>query len=96
MNDLLDSNFEIMITSVACQGMDSKWLGRVLDRKALLELKEISIKYGVNMNFEGGEAETLVTDCPIYKKKLKIKQGTTQWYGDRGIFEIREVDLTTK
>jgi diphthine-ammonia ligase len=96
MDELLDSNFEIMITSVACQGMDSKWLGRVLDRKALLELKEISIKYGINMNFEGGEAETLVTDCPIYKKKLKIKQGTTQWYGDRGIFEIREVDLTPK
>ncbi len=96
MNELLDSNFEIMITGVACQGMDSKWLGRVLDPNAWRELREISSKYGVNLNFEGGEAETLVTDCPIYKKILKIKQGAVVWSGDRGIFEIREVELTPK
>ena len=96
MNELLDSNFEIVITGVACQGLDSKWLGRVLDQNAWRELREISSKYGVNLNFEGGEAETLVTDCPIYKKILKIKQGAVEWSGDRGIFEIREVELTPK
>lgn len=96
MNELLDSNFEIMITGVACQGLDSKWLGRVLDPNALRELREISSKYGVNLNFEGGEAETLVTDCPIYKKIMKIKQGCVVWSGDRGIFEIREVELSPK
>jgi uncharacterized protein (TIGR00290 family) len=85
-----------MVTGVACQGLDSKWLGRVLDHNAWRELREISSKYGVNLNFEGGEAETLVTDCPIYKKILKIKQGAAQWSGDRGIFEIREVELTPK
>jgi diphthine-ammonia ligase len=96
MRELLESNFEIMITGVACEGLDSKWLGRVLDLKAFDELKEISKKYGVNLNFEGGEAETLVTDCPIYKKKVKIKRGVPRWLGDRGIFEIREVELKPK
>jgi diphthine-ammonia ligase len=96
MNELIESKFEIMITGVACQGLDSKWLGRVLDHNAWRDLKEISSKYGINLNFEGGEAETLVTDCPIYKKTLRIKRGISQWFGDRGIFEIREVELTPK
>jgi ABC transporter with metal-binding/Fe-S-binding domain ATP-binding protein len=96
MFELLESDFEIVITGVACQGLDSEWLGRVLDLKAFGELKQISNKYGVNLNFEGGEAETLVTDCPIYKKKVRIRQGVRRWFGDRGIFEIREVGLEPK
>jgi hypothetical protein len=27
---------------------------------------------------------------------LRIKRGISQWFGDRGIFEIREVELTPK
>jgi diphthamide synthase (EF-2-diphthine--ammonia ligase) len=56
----------------------------------------LSLKYGFNLNFEGGEAETIVVDCPIYKKKFKIKQGIVKWRGDNGIFEITEYELIDK
>jgi len=56
----------------------------------------LSSKYGFNLNFEGGEAETLVVDCPIYKKKLEIRTGMVKWFGDNGIFEITDYELIDK
>jgi diphthine-ammonia ligase len=96
MHELIESQFKITITGVACLGLGPKWLGRALDKDLLLELEELSSKYGFNLNFEGGEAETIITDCPIFKKKLVINEGSVRWYGDRGIFEIRDVSLTSK
>lgn len=96
MNELIDAKFIITITGVASLGLSPKWLGSTLDKDLLLELEVLSSKYGFNLNFEGGEAETIVTDCPIFKKKLVIKEGSVRWYGDRGIFEIREVNLIPK
>jgi diphthine-ammonia ligase len=96
MHELIDSKFAIMITGVASLGLSSKWLGSTLDKNSLAELEWLSSKYGFNLNFEGGEAETIVTDCPVFKKKLVINEGSVRWYGDRGIFEIRDVNLTSK
>ncbi|MGI0036374.1 MAG: diphthine--ammonia ligase, partial [Nitrososphaera sp.] len=55
-----------------------------------------SKRYGFNLAFEGGEAETLVTDCPLFIKRLEIKRADAHWDGQRGIFEIREVALVEK
>jgi diphthamide synthase (EF-2-diphthine--ammonia ligase) len=38
----------------------------------------------------------LVLDCPIYKKRLVVKESSVFWDGVRGIFEIAEVDLIKK
>ncbi len=50
-------------------GLDESWLGRKIDDKAIDELVEINKKVGINLAFEGGEAETLAVDGPIFKKK---------------------------
>ncbi len=95
-NDLIDSDFEIIITRVAAQGLDEKWLGRTIDRKNYEMLKKYSKKFKFNITFEGGEAETMVLDCPIYKKRIKIAKYGIKWDGIRGTFEISDVDLITK
>jgi diphthine-ammonia ligase len=95
-NDLIDSDFEILITRVAAQGLDEKWLGTTIDRKNYEMLKECSKKFKFNITFEGGEAETMVLDCPIYKKRIKISKHSLKWDGIRGTFEISDVDLITK
>ncbi len=95
-NDLIDSDFEIIITRVAAQGLDEKWLGRTIDRKNYEMLKKYSKKFNFNITFEGGEAETMVLDCPIYKKRIKIEKYSLKWDGIRGTFEISEVVLITK
>ena len=93
---LLDQGFEIMITRVAALGLDSSWLGKIITQDNLSTLKKLSLKYQFNITFEGGEAETLVLDCPLYKKRIYIKDYITRWDGIRGMFEILDMDLIEK
>ena len=96
MNNLLEYGFQIMIVGVSAMGLDKEWLGRILDKDAILELASLSRKYGFNLTFEGGEAETLVVDGPLFYKRLEIKKAITHWDGQRGMFEILEVSLVDK
>jgi diphthine-ammonia ligase len=96
MNELVDRGFQIMVVGVSAMGLEKEWLGRQLDTGSIVKLAALSKKYGFNLTFEGGEAETLVTDCPLFKKRLEIKRSDTRWDGQRGIFEILEVALVGK
>jgi ABC transporter with metal-binding/Fe-S-binding domain ATP-binding protein len=96
MNELLKRGFKIMVVGVSAMGLDKEWLGRQLNKTSLAKLAALSKKYGFNLTFEGGEAETLVTDCPLFRKKLLINSATTHWDGQRGTFEIRDVSLVEK
>jgi len=50
-------------------------------------------QYGFNLSFEGGEAETLIINCPLFSHSLKINKFNKIWDGYRGIFEIVEAKL---
>jgi predicted ATP pyrophosphatase (TIGR00289 family) len=93
MNELLDENFEYIISTVSSDGLDDSWLGKIIDKNRLDELKKLQKKFGFNLNFEGGEAETFVINCPLFEKPLLIQDSTTEWDGYRGRFEILEVKL---
>jgi diphthine-ammonia ligase len=93
---LVERGFHIIIVGVSAMGLGKEWLGRELDEKAIAVLVSLSKKYGFNLTFEGGEAETLVIDCPLFWKKLQINSAHIQWDGQRGIFEIRDVELVEK
>lgn len=96
MDMLIEKKFEIMIVAVSAMGLDDSWLGVRLDSESLERLKHIARIYRINLTFEGGDAETLVVNCPIYRKKLEIKRATTKWDGQRGIFEIQDAALVEK
>jgi ABC transporter with metal-binding/Fe-S-binding domain ATP-binding protein len=96
LNDLVEHDFSIIIVGVSAMGLDEDWLGKKIDRGALKRLAALSKKYGFNLTFEGGEAETLVIDCPIFRKRLQVNAAKTHWDGQRGIFEIRDVSLVEK
>jgi len=93
MNELLDENFEYIISTVSSDGLDESWLGKVIDKNNLSTLKKLQKKFGFNLNFEGGEAETFVTNCPLFEKSLLIQESTIKWDGYRGRFEILEMKL---
>ncbi|MGD1837125.1 MAG: diphthine--ammonia ligase [Nitrososphaeraceae archaeon] len=88
--------FRIKIVSVSAMGLDYRWLGKCIDKHNFALLSELSKKYKFNIAFEGGEAETLVIDCPLFKKRLEILDSKTTWDGQRGMFEILEVSLKPK
>ena len=93
MNSLLNSNFEFILTSVSSDGLDETWLGKIISTNDISKLKKLSHKYGFNLNFEGGEAETLVVDCPLYSHPIVITKSKTIWDGYRGRFEIEAASL---
>jgi len=93
MNDLIDSKFKFILTSVSSGGLDETWLGKIISADDISQLDKLSNKYGFNLNFEGGEAETFVIDCPLYSYPIKIKKSKTVWDGYIGRFEIEGAHL---
>ncbi|MEM2450632.1 MAG: TIGR00289 family protein [Nitrososphaerota archaeon] len=88
--------FETIVTSVSAEGLDKSWLGRKLDEAAIEELRRLNEKFGINMCFEGGEGETFVLDCPIFRKKLRVKEAVKKWFGDWGVYEILSLECVDK
>ncbi len=93
MNDLLDSNFVFIMITVSSDGLDDTWLGKSISKSDITTLKHLSDKFRFNLNFEGGEAETFVVDCPLFSKSIKINQAKKIWDGYRGRFEIMDAGL---
>jgi len=56
-------------------------------------LKKLSKKFGFNLNFEGGEAETFVINCPFFTNPIKINKSQKEWDGYIGRFEIVDAEL---
>ena len=96
MRRIVSSGFKIIISGVAAWGLDESWLGRVIDDEAIDELVELNKKYQVDIAFEGGEAETLAIDGPIFKKSIKILKYKKEWHLDSGVFIIEDAILEDK
>lgn len=96
MEEVVDLGFRVMVTAVAAEGLDESWLGRIVDRKMISELADLSERYGINPAFEGGEAETLVLDGPIFKKRLEILEYEKKWFFDNGFLDIKRAALVDK
>ena len=93
MNQLLDSNFHFMMVTVSSDGLDEQWLGKLITQSDIEVLNNLSDKFGFNLNFEGGESETFVIDCPLFSNPIKINEFIKNWDGYRGRFEIVDAEL---
>lgn len=96
MKEVVDLGFRVIVTAVAAEGLDESWLGRIVDRRMISELADLSERYGINPAFEGGEAETLVLDGPIFKKRLEILEYEKKWFFDNGFLDIKRAVLVDK
>jgi ABC transporter with metal-binding/Fe-S-binding domain ATP-binding protein len=93
MKNLIEEGFRFIITSVSAGGLDDSWLGKEVTKNNLETLEELSKNHGFNINFEGGEAETFVIDCPLFTYPIEIIKSKKIWDGYRGRFEIMEANL---
>ena len=92
MRGLVDHGFEVMLSSVSCEGLDASWIGRVLNEEHLRELEALALQFRFNVDGEGGEYETLVIGGPHLPGRLNVT-GAVRWEGSRGMFEFDEVTL---
>jgi len=89
LEELLKNNFEIILSGVSAYPFSKEFVGRKIDKRFVAEMKLLSQKYFINPAAEGGEFETLVLNCPLFKKKLCIKLTSIlgENYSYRGLFE---------
>ena len=73
LREMIKNKFEIIITGVFAYPFDEKWLGRKIDENFLSELERIHKKLEINPAGEGGEFESFVLGCPLFKRKLSVK-----------------------
>jgi diphthine-ammonia ligase len=73
LNELINNNFKVIITGVFAYPLDESWLGRIIDSKFIKDAEELAARYKIHAAGEGGEFETFVLNCPLFKHELKIK-----------------------
>lgn len=96
MREIIELQFETILVSVSAEGLDESFLGKKLDHDLLDKLMDLHKMYGIHLAFEGGEAETLVLDCPLFKKRIKIQEIEKVWERDSGYIDIKKAVLVDK
>ena len=93
LDEVIKEGMKVVVTTVAAMGLDMRWLGRVLDWDAAVELKELGLRHGFDVCGEGGELETLVVDAPWFRKRLEIVKARNEWDGVRGSYVVEMARL---
>lgn len=98
LKDMIENGFEIMITAVGAEGLGKEWLGRIIDANCIHELSELGKQTGIHIAGEGGEFETIVTDCPLFRKRLVLLDYEKVWDGKTrsGYMAIRRYETVEK
>jgi len=94
MREMIDNGFKFILSSVAADGLDESWLGRPIANDDIDKLVEINKKIGIHIAFEGGEAESLMIEGSIFKKKIVITKAEITMENDIiGIYKIEKAEL---
>ncbi len=93
---LVKDGFVTMVVSVSALGLDQSWLGRILDEDAVDELVALGRRFRFHVGLEGGEGETFVLDCPLFKQRVEVLESDTHWRGDSGYLQISKAHLVKK
>jgi diphthine-ammonia ligase len=85
-----------IIQSITTMGLPHSMLGKVLSMEDVERILVLSEKYGFNPSFEGGEAETLVVDAPLFKYRLECEGSVEERSEYEAFFNIKKCWLTPK
>ncbi len=92
----LSERYNAIITAVSAEGLDSSFLGERIDYKMIKKLENVNRRFGINMLFEGGEAETFVLDAPLFRKRVIVKNAKKEYSNFRGMYIIENAVLADK
>lgn len=71
LEELIQNKFKAIITGVFAYPLNESHLGREINQEFIKEIKELNKKYKIHIAGEGGEYETFILNCPLFKKELK-------------------------
>ncbi len=88
LQELIKNNFSVVLTGVFAYPLDKSWLGKKIDDNFIKEMKKLNKDYKINPAGEGGETESFVLNCPLFSKKLKIKNKNISGEGNSWRMEL--------
>ena len=96
LNEMVGTRFKAVITSVAAEGFDEKWLGKKIDEKCVKDLVKLHEKFRINVCGEGGEYESLVLDAPFFEKRIELVETQRMWKGTSGYLLVKRAEVVEK
>ncbi len=96
MYEIVSHGIIAMMISVSADGLTHDMLGELIDHTMIDRLYTLSRRYGFNISFEGGEAETFVLDMPLFNRRIRVDDYTIHWDGIRGHMEFRSLSFEDK
>lgn len=84
VNEFIDSGFSTVIKKVNLTYLPSDFLGRILDKEIVKEIKDLKC----DPCGENGEYHTFVVDGPLFKDKIDFKINKIEIDGDYGNLDI--------
>ncbi len=72
LKEIINSKFKVIIIGVSAYPLNASWLGRVVDEKFVEDVTKLNEKYKIHAAGEGGEFESFVLECPLFKRPLKV------------------------
>ena len=72
LNEIIKNKFKVIIIGVAAYPLGASWLGRVIDEEFVEDVTKLHEKYKIHAAGEGGEFETFVLECPLFRRPLKV------------------------
>ncbi len=96
MKEILNLQFETIMTGVYAYGFSKEWLGRKIDAASVKALIELNKQFGISIVGEGGEYETLVLDALFFKKRIIIVEAEKVWKNQSGYFFVTNAKLESK
>lgn len=96
LEKLIEYGFEFMLVSITSMGIPLSLLGRILNYSDVLKLKLLALKYGFNLSFEGGDAETFVVNAPLFKYRVAVKGRSVVISEYEGYYVISKCSLVEK
>jgi len=96
LEELVEGGFRVIVSGIFAYPFDESWLGKIMDREMIEELKKLNEKYEINPSGEGGEIETTVLDAPFFEKEIEIVEHEIRAKNYSGVFVIKEAKLVEK
>ena len=72
LQDIIKNKFKVIIIGVSAYPLSASWLGRVINEDFIRDVTKLNEKYKIHVAGEGGEFESFVLDCPLFKRPLKF------------------------
>jgi diphthine-ammonia ligase len=73
LNEEIVAGIKPIMNCINLDHLGEEWLGRVLDKDSIKELKAVADKQGIDVCSEDGRGfHTMVLDAPIFKERIEI------------------------